>query len=78
MSGSYGITGQTGHQIIQDACVKVADACRKYKKAAGQHIVTPNQDNVKKAVQQGYTFIALGMDSYFLQQGAKSALEMVK
>ena len=78
MSGSYDITGQTGHQIIQDACIKVAVACRKYKKAAGQHIVTPNKENVQKAIQQGYTFIALGMDSYFLQQGAKSALEMVK
>jgi 2-keto-3-deoxy-L-rhamnonate aldolase RhmA len=77
MSGSYGITGQTGHQIIQDACIKVAEACRKYRKAAGQHIVIPNHDNVKKAIQQGYTFIALGMDSYFLQQGAKSALEMM-
>lgn len=78
MSGSYGIPGQTGHQTIKDACGKVAEACKKCGKAAGQHIVVPTRENIPAAIAQGYTFIALGMDSYFLNSGARQALEMLK
>jgi 2-dehydro-3-deoxyglucarate aldolase len=78
MSGSYGIVGQTGHPVIIDACAKVASACQKHHKLAGSHIVTPNDTNVKLAIAQGYNFIALGMDSYFLQTGIKKALELIK
>ncbi len=76
MSGSYGIVGQTGSPIIVEACAKVAQSCLKHGKAAGQHIVTPTQENVAAAKRQGYTFIALGMDTYFLASGVRSALEM--
>lgn len=78
LSGSYGIVGQTGHPLIKNACVKVAEACRKQGKAAGQHIVTPGSENVKMAVSQGFTFLALGMDTYFLGNGARQILEMVR
>ena len=78
MSGSYDIPGQTEHQIIADACLKVADACKKHGKAAGQHIVVPTKDNVETAVEQGFSFLALGMDSYFLGNGARQALEMTE
>jgi 2-keto-3-deoxy-L-rhamnonate aldolase RhmA len=78
MSGSYGITGQTGHELIRDACNRVAEACRRHHKAAGQHIVTPTNENVNQAIDQGFTFLALGMDSYFLGHGANQALEMLK
>ncbi len=77
MSGSYGIVGQTGHQTIKDACLRVAEACLRHRKAAGQHIVTPTSDNVRLAVTQGFTFLALGMDSYFLGKGARAALELL-
>jgi len=78
MSGSYGIVGQTRHPLIKDACATVAAACKKHGKAAGQHIVTPTADDVKSAIGQGFTFLALGMDSFFLSSGARAALAMVK
>ncbi|MBQ7177890.1 MAG: hypothetical protein IJS08_10800 [Victivallales bacterium] len=76
MSGSYGIVGQTSSPIIVEACAKVAQACLKHGKAAGQHIVTPTPENIAAAKRQGYTFIALGMDTYFLANGVRTALEM--
>ncbi len=78
MSGSYGVPGQTGHRIVKDACLKVAESCRKCNKAAGQHIVTPTHEAVELAIRQGFTFLALGMDSYFLGNGARQTLEMLK
>lgn len=78
LSGSYGIVGQTGHPVIVEACAQVAAACRRAGKVAGSHIVTPDETNVKTALSQGYTLIALGMDTYFLQQGAVKAMELTK
>ena len=78
MSGSYGIIGQTENPIIKNACIKVAAACKKHGKAAGQHIVVPTSENVNLAIQQGFSLLALGMDTVFLANGAKQALEMTK
>lgn len=77
LSGSYGIVGQTGHRLIVEACAAVAAACRRHRKAAGQHIVTPDRDNVRNALAQGFTFLALGMDSHFLGDGARRSLELL-
>ena len=78
MSGSYGITGQTANPIIVDACKKVAEACLRHGKAAGQHIVLPTAENVAKAKEQGYTFIALGCDLVFLNRAADEVLSLIK
>ena len=78
LSGSYGIPGQTGHKTVKDAMQTVLTACKRYKKAAGQHIVTPTQENVSEAVSSGFTFLALGMDTVFVSEGAKAALNMAE
>ena len=77
MSGSYGIIGQTAHSLITEACKKVAKSCKKHNKIAGQHIVLPTKGNIENAIDQGYTFLALGMDTVFLANGAKQSLEMI-
>lgn len=78
MSGSYGIPGQTGDPIVRDACRKVSQSCLKHGKAAGIHIVVPSDETINDAAEQGFTFIALGMDSYFIANGAREALESLK
>jgi len=78
MSGSYGIIGQTGHEIIKQACREVVQACAKFGKSAGLHVVVPSREIVKSAMEDGFTFLALGMDTYFMSNGASSALEMLK
>ncbi len=75
MSGSYGIIGQTGHVIIQNAVRKVAKACYEHKKTAGIHIVNAEKDEIRFAVKEGFSFIALGVDTVFLRKGAKEILE---
>ena len=78
MSGSYGVVGQTGHPIIKQACKTVAEACRRHGKAAGMHIVIPTEENLSQARADGYSFIAVGTDILFLQQGARDALRLVE
>lgn len=74
MSGSYGCVGKTTEPVIVEACAKVLEACKRHGKAAGQHIVLPNDQNVSGALADGFTFIALGTDIVFLADAARDAL----
>ncbi len=73
MSGSYGVTGQTSHPLVRDACSRVVEACRQHQKAAGIHLVNPSGETVSQAVSDGFTFLAIGMDTVFLKQAASTA-----
>lgn len=77
MSGSYGVAGQTGHAAVRDASRNVVEACRRAGKSAGLHLVTPTLENTRQAIEQGFTLLALGMDTVFLAEGAKRSLELV-
>ncbi|MBN2088206.1 2,4-dihydroxyhept-2-ene-1,7-dioic acid aldolase [candidate division KSB1 bacterium] len=78
MSGSFGILGQTTHPIMLNAYKKILAACHEHQKSAGLHIVLPDQDAISKAIRDGFTFIALGMDNVFMYQGALAALNFAK
>lgn len=78
MSGSFGIVGQTNHQTIKTACQKVVSACKKHGKAAGIHVVIPDPDAIASALKDGFTFIALGIDSVFIEKAAKKAIDAAR
>ncbi|OHB48095.1 MAG: hypothetical protein A2Y10_17450 [Planctomycetes bacterium GWF2_41_51] len=78
LSGSYGIPGKTSHSIVQEGCKKVLDACKRGKKSAGLHVVLPTEENVKKALNDGFTFIAIGVDTVFLNMASRDSLELAK
>lgn len=78
LSGSFGIPGQTDHPIVTEAKDKVLAACKKHEKLAGQHIVLPNEGNIAQAVKQGYKFLALGMDTVFIAEGARNVLKILE
>ena len=74
LSGSMGITGQMDHPDMRQALRYYLEACTAHRKAAGLHIVRPCRDNIQKAIDEGYTLIALGTDGVFLQEHAATAL----
>ncbi len=78
MSGSYGIIGQTDAPEIKNACRKISAACKKAGKSAGLHIVLPTAEKVQNAVADGFTFLALGMDTVFLANGAHESISFTK
>lgn len=75
LSGSYGIPGQVGHTDVIRAQCRIVEACERAGKSAGLHVVTPSSANVHAAMEAGFTFIALGMDTVFLGSAAGEALE---
>jgi 2-keto-3-deoxy-L-rhamnonate aldolase RhmA len=78
MSGSYGIPGQISAPLIQDVCQRVLDASQRAGKVAGLHVCRPSQVAVTDAVNAGYAFIAIGVDTVFLDEAARSALGFAK
>jgi 2-keto-3-deoxy-L-rhamnonate aldolase RhmA len=78
MSGSYGITGQTSHPNIKKACQIVVQSCKRHGKSAGIHIVKPTEDAICDAIEDGFTFIALGIDTVFLNEGGNKALRIAR
>lgn len=76
LSGSMGITGQLNHPDMAVGCSKMLDACKRSKKVAGIHVVAIDPDKIKACVAQGFTFIAAGIDTVFLQYGAEFMLKM--
>jgi len=75
MSGSYGAVGQTSAPAVQDACATVVEACRRHGKSSGLHVVMPDPEAIHKAIADGFTFLALGVDAVFLSEAARAALE---
>ncbi|MCF7853521.1 MAG: 2,4-dihydroxyhept-2-ene-1,7-dioic acid aldolase [Candidatus Pacebacteria bacterium] len=78
MSGSYGVPGETGRPKVKEGCARVVAACERAGKSAGIHVVIPTQESVNDAVDAGFTFIGLGVDTVFLDRGARAALKCVR
>ena len=74
LSGSYGVPGQTAHALVQAGCRRVLDACQTAGKSAGLHVVIPTEAHITQARDDGFTFLALGVDTVFLSAGAREAL----
>ncbi len=77
LSGSCGVPGQTGHALVKAGCRRVLEACRNAGKAAGMHVVIPTEAAIAQALADGFTFLALGVDTVFLNAGARDALACI-
>jgi 2-dehydro-3-deoxyglucarate aldolase len=75
LSGSMGITGQLDHPQMASALQKYLAACRAQKKSAGLHVIRPTDAAVRRALDEGYTMLALGLDNVFMEQSARASLK---
>jgi len=75
LSGSMGITGQLEHPDMVAALERYRAVCRGGGKSFGLHVVRPTDESIRRALDQGYTLIALGLDTVFLEQGSRACLQ---
>lgn len=76
LSGSMNLLGQITHPEVQAAIERVRAHCQAINIPAG--IFAINAEAAKKAIGQGFNLLALGMDVFFLWQGAQAALEAAR
>ena len=72
LSHSLGIPGQFANPVYQAALRKVVAACRAHGKAAGILLYDPA--SFRPHLELGYTFVGIGADVSFVNEGVKAAL----
>ena len=72
LSHSLGIPGQFSNPVYQDALHRVVAACRAHGKAAG--ILLYDHASFKPHLDLGYTFVGIGADVSFVNDGVKAAV----
>lgn len=70
LSGSLGESGNFQNPKYLCAIEKYLDMSKQANVPTGIHIVCPNHERIKEAINKGYTMIAVGMDTVFLQERA--------
>ncbi|MFA4850520.1 MAG: aldolase/citrate lyase family protein [Methanoregula sp.] len=78
LSGSMGIPGKFDDPLFSTRISEIIEKVNKSSVALGIHIVHPSEQDLAMRIQQGFTFIAYGMDTIFLQNGACAAVDEVR
>jgi 4-hydroxy-2-oxoheptanedioate aldolase len=76
LSASFGQIGNWGHPDVQAALEDAVKRLKKIGKPAG--ILTPNEEEAKRFIQWGYTFVAVGSDIGLLAKNADGLAKRFK
>ena len=76
LSASFGQIGNWGHPEVQAALEDAVKRLKKIGKPAG--ILTPNEEEAKRFIQWGYTFVAVGSDVGLLAKNADGLAKRFK
>lgn len=71
LSASMGLTGQFDHPDFTAALNLIEAKAKAHGLAPGIHVVQPDANVARARIAEGYTFIAYGIDSLFLQAAGK-------
>jgi len=72
LSHSLGVPGRFAEQAYQDALKRVVEACRAHGKAPG--ILLYDHASFRPHLDLGFTFVGIGADISFVNDGVKAAL----
>jgi 2-dehydro-3-deoxyglucarate aldolase len=70
LSASLGRTGDLQHPDVTGAIEEIRTICKRNAKPVGTHIVSPNPSMLSTRIEEGYQFIAYGVDAVFLREAA--------
>jgi 4-hydroxy-2-oxoheptanedioate aldolase len=76
LAASFGHIGNWGHPEVQAALEDAVTRLKKIGKPAG--ILTPNEEEAKKFIAWGYTFVAVGADLGLLARNADALAKRFK
>lgn len=77
LSASMGLAGQLQHPDVLAAHQTVLEACRARGVPAGIHVVPIDAGEVRRRIDQGFRFVACGIDTAFIMTGCRLMLEGV-
>jgi 2-dehydro-3-deoxyglucarate aldolase len=77
LSASMGIPGQTDHPDALKAQQTLLAACKRHGVPAGIHVVPVDGGEVRRRIDEGFRFIACGIDTEFLLFASRQVLQEV-
>ncbi len=78
LSGSMGYPGGFEREDVKEAVEKVLDRCKKHNMPSGFHVVDTNPEKLKEKIDQGCTFLAYGIDYFFMRDAAMDGMKKLK
>jgi len=78
LSGSMGYPGDFERDDVKSAVETVLKKCKEYNIPSGFHVVDTNADKLKIKIDQGCTFLAYGIDYFFMRDAAVSGMKKLK
>lgn len=77
LSGSLGIPGNFEDRRMLQALEKIQKLAFKKRISLGYHVISSDPKLVEKKIEEGYTFIAFGVDFLFLGDNCRLGLEVL-
>jgi len=78
LSGSMGHPGDFEREDVKDAVQKVLDRCKLYNVPSGFHVVDTDPEKLQMKIDQGCTFLAYGIDYFFMRDAAIKGMNKLK
>ncbi|ADR35052.1 4-hydroxy-2-oxovalerate aldolase [Sulfuricurvum kujiense DSM 16994] len=78
LSGSMGYPGEFERTDVKSAVSRVLDRCKAYGIPSGFHVVDTDPKKLQDKIDQGCTFLAYGIDYFFMRDAAISGMNRLK
>jgi len=78
LSGSMGYPGEFERDDVKVAVQKVLDRCKENNIPSGFHVVDTDPSKLQLKIDQGCTFLAYGIDYFFMRDSAMSGMKKLK
>ena len=78
LSGSMGYPGEFEMENVKNAVRKVLDRCKKFNIPSGFHVVDTNPEKLQEKIDEGCTFLAYGIDYFFMRDAAINGMNKLK
>ena len=78
LSGSMGYPGEFEREDVKDAVQKVLERCRVHNVSSGFHVVDTDPGKLQEKIEQGCTFLAYGIDYFFMRDAAMQGMKTLK
>ena len=78
LSGSMGYPGEFERDDVKNAVQKVLDRCKEKNMPSGFHVVDTNPGKLQEKIDQGCTFLAYGIDYFFMRDAAMQGMKKLK
>ena len=78
LSGSIGYPGEFEREDVKEAVAKVLAKCKEHNMPSGFHVVDTDPEKLQQKIDQGCTFLAYGIDYFFMRDAAVSGMDKLR